>query len=302
MRLVVLDLNALIGMQKPEQRVRLEPILADRSNLLMVTDQTFLEACGHGRECLEDILRPLVPYRDRVRAGRRHSELFQIEAATRRPVTRQDLKATSDRTRNLQDALAALESGQSGLQSFWDDAEVATELQRRLSPEATASLIRDRVTSLQESIAEWSRREPPRAKGEWSLKRKMRHDVYDAGRVELCMKLAVGLTADHLIQDGVHWVVAKHLANVDSFSLRHELAYWLRCLHLIHDDRLGSWDRAGTAGKLVNEHFDIEYVAMASMADLAACEDAASRDTLAMMELALDLHFKRHGPVARAVP
>lgn len=302
MRLVVLDLNALIGMQNPVLREQWEPILSDRQHLLMVTDQTFLEICRAGRDRVDAILRPLVPHRDRVRAGRRHSELFQIEAATRRPITRQDLKATADRTRNLQAALAAMETGTSGFQSFWDVADAASELQRRLDPAATARLVRDRVTSLQLSIDEWSRREPPRARGEWSLKRKMQHNVFDTGRIELCMRLAVDVATRLMTDEGMHWAVAARLTNSDSFSLRHELAYWLRCLQLLHDGRLASWDRAGTADQLVNEHFDIEYVAIASMGDYAACKDAASRDTLAMMGLALDWHFKRHRPVARAVP
>jgi hypothetical protein len=141
MRLVVLDLNALIGMQSPILRSQWEPILSDCQNLLMVTDQTFLEICRAGPSRTDSILRPLVPYRNRVLAGRRHSELFQIEIATRRPVTRKDLKATPDRTRSLRAALASLETGHSGFQSFWDDAATALELERRLDPESTASVV-----------------------------------------------------------------------------------------------------------------------------------------------------------------
>jgi hypothetical protein len=58
----------------------------------------------------------------------------------------------------------------------------------------------------------------------------------------------------------------------------------------------------GFQGNPRSVRFDIEYVAIASMADFAACKDAASRDTLAMMGLALDHHFRNHRPIATAVP
>lgn len=302
MRLVVLDLNALIGMQNPALRVQWEPIFAEPQHLLVVTDHTFLEACRHGPRAVDEILRPLATYRDRVRVGRYHRELLQQEARQRRPTARIDLLANDGRTESMQSTLADMSAGKRGYATFWDDATIASNLTMRCSPEMTSALIRDRVDRLRRGIDVTVKHGPKVEPGGWTISRRIGLNTFDQSRVMLCMSLAIREVQVNMMRLGGHWMTAKQLTQNDSFSLRHELTYWLRSLQLVQDDRIGNWERAGTDAKLVNEHFDVEYVAMASMADQAACQDAASRDTLAMMELALDLHFKKHGSVAVAVP
>lgn len=294
MLLVTLDLNALIGMQNAAQRPQWEAILADPQHLLVVTDHTFLEACRHGPDAVDNILRPLISYRDRVRVGRYHGELLKQEARQRRPISHSDLLAKDGRTESMQETLADMAVGRRGYAKFWDDATIAANLKMRCSPEATSALLRDRMDRLREGIAVTAKHGPKPEPGTGSFTGRIRANAFDQHRVMLCMRLAIREAKVNIKRLGGHWMTAEQLVRADSFSLRHELAYWLRSLQLVQGNRIGNWEKDGTDGELVNEHFDVEFVAMASRSDRAACKDVRSRDTMAMMDLALEEHFGQH--------
>ncbi len=273
MLLVTLDLNALIGMQDAALRSQWEAVLANPQHLLVVTDHTFLEACRHGPNAVDDILRPLIPYRDRVRVGRYHRELLKQEARQRQPISSGDLLAKDRRTESMQETLADMARGKRGFAKFWDDATIAENLKMRCSPEATSALLRDRMDRLRAGIAETIRHGPKPEPGAWTFARKMNTNTFDHCRVMLCMRHAIREAKVRVKHLGGHWMAAEQLVRADSFGLRHELAYWLRSLQLIQGNRIGNWEKDGTDGELVNEHFDVEFVAMASKSDRVACRD-----------------------------
>ena len=291
MHLVVLDLNALIGMQLEKMRPAIELHLGNDQNLLIISDHFFLEACDAGMPRLEKMLSALIPYRDRVRVGRWHHELIGMEVSMRGAICPAHLMSADGRSERVQNQLEDLSNGKHPFRAFFPKNKLPRPLRKRLSLPATAREIHRRFDILEEAVTKTDGNKSLRGDHDKDLRKRlflMRE--WETNAIELCVRLARRHTAEILEYYGAGKDVAARIASGDSFTFRRELAYWIRCLMLRRDDKLHTLKRR--ALELIrNEHFDVEFVGFSSHAHLAVTDDKDNRKNLELLERAME-HVK----------
>jgi hypothetical protein len=297
-RKVLLDMNALIGLQSRQLKSVIGRVLQKSNNLLVITDHTILEALKNGPRNAEKIFRDLAPYRDRVRAGRLHGELYDLELAFCSPIHASHILAADGRSEHLQGILEQESRDEHPVRDLFRAEGTREEIRKRVGLRSTARILMSHYNSLDKAIAQ--------ADISFARRKKMKASIHDRFRgakyfgkayLSLCINLAIGTSKNDLLRLGAHEEIAEQLSKADSFAFRRSLSYWLRCLILRRNNLLKDWMRNGKIMKRRNEHFDIEFAAISSYAETIVIADNDSIEHLGLFARAMRIHLgKWHGP------
>lgn len=288
MRHVILDLNAIIGLQTPGASP-FSQVIEDSNVALYVLDAVLFEAVRRRTTDGERVLAALLPYVDRVFAGPAHSEVIRYEMRKLRPMSKNRMRRNG-RTEWLRGIIQESADGDMPLQRAWGESVQDRDFQKMLS--AFGMTMQHYYNAAHTAWVETDR----------LFGLNGRHSLLSANRqgrtikafmLDNCIRHALG--SMHVdIRRGEGDVRIYHaLVRQQSYEFIRSLAHWIRAYQQARDNRMINWQRINSS-EIVNEFFDVVGVSFLPYFDEYLTGDQASLQTMQLLNEALGMFRENH--------